>query len=180
MIRGSHYGCPHWQSDRSPDIPTRKISVSQTPVFINGERIFDWERQGNKWRKCLHLCLHSACTKISGNRQVLAPMGIMLSPMPALVGIMLAPCCHFCLSAVFHSGRYAVMGWRLFSSVGKRNRTTGTDAVKGMTNARLDKPSESPRVFGLTKTLGGYHYRQSRNDNRTPPRSHQPKGKSET
>lgn len=28
-------------------------------------------------------------------------------------------------------------------------------------------PSESPRIFGLTKTLGGYHYRQSRNDNRT-------------
>ncbi len=37
--------------------------------------------------------------------------------------------------------------------------------------------SESPRVFGPTKTLGGYHYRQSRNDNRTPPRSHQPKRK---
>ena len=76
MIRGSHYGCPHWQSDRSPDIPTRKISVSQTSVFINGEQIFDWERQGiNResacthactlpapefWEtdRCLHLCLH--------------------------------------------------------------------------------------------------------------------------
>lgn len=41
-------------------------------------------------------------------------------------------------------------------------------------------PSESPRVFGPTKTLGGYHYRQSRNDNRSPPRSHQPKRKRKT
>lgn len=53
MIRGSHNGCPHWQSDRSPDIPTRKISVSQTPVFINGEQIFGWERQWGKEEKRL-------------------------------------------------------------------------------------------------------------------------------
>ena len=120
-----------------------------------------------------------ACTRISGNRKVLAPvpalMGIMLSLLPALVGIMLAPYCHFCLSAVFYSGRYASA-----DSVLRRvkNMAIGTNTV--MTNIRPRKPSESPRVFGLTKTLGGYHYRQSRNDNRTPPRSHQPKGKSET
>ena len=142
----------------------------------------------HKQGKCLHPCLHSACTRILGNRQVLAPvpalMGSMLSPMPALVGIMLAPCSHFCLSAVFPSGRYTVTECRLFSSVGKKNKATGTDATRGMTNVCLDKPSaessESPRVFGLTKTLGGYHYRQSRNDNRTPLRAYQPKGKSET
>lgn len=41
-------------------------------------------------------------------------------------------------------------------------------------------PRQGPRIFGLTKMLGGYHYRQSRNDNPSPPRSHQPKGKPET
>lgn len=36
-------------------------------------------------------------------------------------------------------------------------------------------PRRAPGVFGLTKTLGGYHYRQSRNDNSPPQGSHQPK-----
>lgn len=151
MIRGSRNGCPHWQSDRSPDIPTRKISVSQTPVFINGEQIFDGKRQGNQWKSAC-TCRQSAYTML------------------ALVHI-----CHISFRRIYSDS--AVLAR-------KRDRATGTDTATGTIYACLDKPpaglSESPRFFGLTKMLGGYHYRQSRNDNPTPPRSHQPKGKSET
>ena len=74
----------------------------------------------------------------------------------------------------------------LWQNTGQRQMVSPAGKITGKSwiYTRLDKPpagpSESPRIFGLTKMLGGYHYRQSRNDNRTPPRSHQPKGKSET
>lgn len=129
------------------------------------------------WKKdrCCHLCLHFACTQISGKGQVLAPMpaliGIMLPPMPAPVGIMLAPCWHFSQSAILHFGKYAEVD--IFFGR-RRNKAIGTDKTPAWISLR-----QGPRIFGLTKMLGGYHYRQSRNDNRTPPRSHQPKGKPE-
>ena len=122
--------------------------------------------------------------QIRGNGQVLAPvpvlMGIVLSLMPALVGSMLTLCQHLCISAIFHSSGYATIWSGLFwgrkKRQGNRYRYSRRNNIRPLGQA----PRQGPRIFGLTKMLGGYHYRQSRNDNLSPPHSHQPKGKPET
>ena len=86
--------------------------------------------------------------------------------MPALVGIMLAPCWHFYYPQYFTLAEYRSANGFLWQA-----KITGESRIY----ACLDKPpaglSESPRIFGLTKMLGSYHYRQSRNDYHSPPRS---------
>ncbi|RKI37366.1 hypothetical protein D7V86_23330 [bacterium D16-51] len=76
-----------------------------------------------------------------------------------------------------HTGTSVIRSILFWQHTEQRHMVSPASKITGGSkiHVRLDKPpagpSESPRIFGLTKMLGGYHYRQSRNDNRTPPRS---------